>query len=124
CNGGLAGLAVADDELALPATDGGHRVDGLDAGLQRLLHRLAGHDVGGLQLEDAALGRLDVALAVERPSERVDDATEEGIADRDGQDLAGAPDLLALLDVRRVTEEHATDLADVEVQRETEDAAL
>ena len=33
---GLAGLAVADDQLALAAADGGHGVDGLDAGLQRL----------------------------------------------------------------------------------------
>ncbi len=38
---GLADLAVADDQLALPAADRRHRVDGLDAGLQRLLHRLA-----------------------------------------------------------------------------------
>ena len=30
-DGGLAGLAVADDELALAAPDRGHRVDGLDA---------------------------------------------------------------------------------------------
>ncbi len=32
-DGGLAGLTVADDELALAAADGDHRVDGLDAGL-------------------------------------------------------------------------------------------
>src|SRR3546814_3363334 len=40
-DGGLAGLPVADDQLALAAADGGHGVDGLDAGLQRLVHRLA-----------------------------------------------------------------------------------
>ena len=40
-DGGLAGLAVADDELALTAADRDHRVDGLDAGLERLLDRLA-----------------------------------------------------------------------------------
>ena len=45
-DGGLAGLAVADDELALAAADGDHRVDGLDAGLQRLLDRLALDDAG------------------------------------------------------------------------------
>ena len=53
---GLAGLAVTDDELALAATDGGHGVDGLEAGLQRLVHRLALDHRGGLQLEGAALG--------------------------------------------------------------------
>ena len=38
---GLAGLAVADDQLALAAADRNHRVDGFDAGLHRLFHRLA-----------------------------------------------------------------------------------
>ena len=37
---GLAGLPVADDQLALAAADRNHRVDGFDAGLQRLFHRL------------------------------------------------------------------------------------
>jgi hypothetical protein len=40
-DGGLARLAVADDQLALAAADRRHGVDGLDAGLQRLAHRLA-----------------------------------------------------------------------------------
>ena len=36
----LPGLPVADDQLALAAADRDHRVDGLDAGLQRLANRL------------------------------------------------------------------------------------
>src|SRR5690349_23510423 len=43
-DGGLARLAVADDQLALATADRGHRVDRLDAGLQRLVHGLATHD--------------------------------------------------------------------------------
>ena len=39
-DGGLAGLPVADDQLALAAADRNHGVDGLDAGLHRLFHRL------------------------------------------------------------------------------------
>src|SRR3546814_12900005 len=34
---GLAGLAVADDQLALTAADGNQRVNGLEAGLYRLM---------------------------------------------------------------------------------------
>src|SRR5699024_6547537 len=49
----LAGLAVTDDELALPASDRRHGVDGLDAGLHGLLNRLALQHGGGLQLERA-----------------------------------------------------------------------
>src|SRR5206468_1593458 len=97
---------------------------GLDAGLQRLLHRLALHDRRRLHLERAALGGLDVALAVERAAERVDDPAEERITDGDRQDGAGAAYLLALLDVLRVAEDDAADLAHVEVERDAEDPAL
>ena len=38
-DGRLARLAVADDQLALPTTDGNHGVDGLDARLDRRVHR-------------------------------------------------------------------------------------
>ena len=37
---GLTGLAVADDQFSLTASDWDHGVDGLDAGLQRLMNRL------------------------------------------------------------------------------------
>src|SRR5207249_740678 len=75
-DGGLAGLAIADDELALAATDGNHRVDRLDASLKRLLHRLADDDAGRLQLDASGGGRLDRSLAVDGLAEGVDDAPE------------------------------------------------
>ena len=53
--GGLAGLAVADDQLALPAADRDHRVDRLDARLHRLLDRLAREDARRLHLDAAAV---------------------------------------------------------------------
>ena len=68
--------------------------------------------------------RLDLALAVERVAERVDDAAEEAVADRDREDLAGTADRLALLDAAELTEHDGADLADVEVQREAERAVL
>ncbi len=79
----LAGLAVADDQLALAAADRDHRVDRLQAGLQRLRDGLALDDAGSLELGRAHLGRGDVALAVERVAERVDDAAEQRLADGD-----------------------------------------
>ena len=51
--GGLAGLAVADDQLALAAADRDQRVDGLDAGLDRRVDALA--------LDDARRDALDRA---------------------------------------------------------------
>jgi hypothetical protein len=70
---GLAGLAVADDQLALAAADRDHRVDRLDAGLQRLVHRLA--------VRDARRDDVDLRVAVERATERVDHAAEHRLAD-------------------------------------------
>src|SRR5690606_26509360 len=54
-DGGLARLAVADDELALTAADRDHAVDRLDAGLERLLDGLAGEDARRLELDAAAV---------------------------------------------------------------------
>ena len=54
--------------------------------------------------------------------EWVDDPTEEAVADGDREDLAGAAHLLALADVLRAAEDDAADLADVEVERDAEDA--
>jgi len=63
---GLAGLAVADDELALAAADRNHGVDGLDAGLHWFANGLAIENAGGDFFEWVALLRLDGAFAVER----------------------------------------------------------
>ena len=43
-HGGLAGLAVADDQLALAAPDRDERVNRLQAGLHRRIHRMARDD--------------------------------------------------------------------------------
>src|SRR5262245_65745073 len=81
-DGGLAGLAVAYDELALAAADGNERVDGLQASLHRLMHRLARNDAGRLHVDAALLFRLDRPLAVDRIAARIDHAAEQGLADR------------------------------------------
>jgi hypothetical protein len=51
---------------------------------------------------------LDLAEAVDRVAERVDDAAEVALADGDGEDLAGAGDRLALLDATELTEDDGT----------------
>ena len=70
-DGRLAGAAVADDQLALAAADRDHRVDGLDAGLERLLHRLPHDDARRHHLDLARVRGLDGAPAVHRAAQRV-----------------------------------------------------
>ncbi len=106
----FAGLAVADDQLALPAPDRDHRVDRLDAGLHRLQHRLALHDAGRLELGRPGFRRVDVALAVEWLSERGDDAPEQRLADRHIEQLTRALDDVALDDLLPLAEQHGADV--------------
>ena len=122
---GLAGLAVADDELALAAPDGGHCVDRLDAGLERLVDALPVHDAGGLELEVATLGEAgDLAQAVDRLAHRVHDAAEVAVTHGDGEDLARTLDGRAFLDAFGVAEHDDADLANIEVQSDPADAVL
>ena len=121
---GLAGLPVADDQLPLAPADRGHRVDGLDPGLQRLLHRLPLHHRRRLDLELAQRGVLDRAEAVERLAQRADHAAEEAVADRHREHLAGPLDRLALFDLGELAQDDDADLAHVKVEREAPDAVL
>ena len=121
----LARRAVADDELALAAADRDHRVDRLDAGLQRLLHRLA------LRRRPGALnssGRVSFVSIGPAPSsglaERVDDPPDELVADRDAHDLARALDRVALGDLLPLAEERDADVVLLEVERDAGDAVL
>ena len=63
-----------------------------------------------------------VALAVERVAERVDDAAEQRLADRDLEQVAGALDRVALDDLLPVAEQHGADVVGLEVQRQAGDA--
>ena len=120
----LAGRAVADDQLALAAADVRHRVDRLDPGLERLLHRLALDDARRLPLERPGLPGVDRALPVERVPERVDDTAEQRLADRDRRDLAGAAHGVALLDLVPLAEQRDADVVLLEVEGEADDPVV
>jgi hypothetical protein len=105
----LAGGAVADDQLALAAADRNHRVDGHDAGLHGLADRLASHDAGRDLLDRVRHVARDRPLAVDRFAERVDDATEQTLADRDLQQFARGTNLVALLETRVLAEDDDAD---------------
>ncbi len=114
---GLAGLAVADDQLALAAADGDQCVDRLEPGLHRLVHRLARDDAGRLDFHAAALGGVDRSLAVDRIAEAIDHAAEQRITHRDFDDGAGAGDGIAFADLAVVAEYHHADIVGFEIER-------
>ena len=117
-DGSLAGLAVADDEFALAATDRRHGVDGLDAGLHRDVDRLPAGDAGRGRFDGAECRRDDVALAVARPAERIDDPAQERFADGHLEQRARGTDLVALLDLLVFAEDDDADGVLFEVERQ------
>src|SRR5690606_31741872 len=119
-DGGLAGLAIADDQFALAAADRHHRVDGLEPGLHRLVYGLAIDNAGRHLLDRRRLGRSYRALAVDRLPERIDDAAEQRFADRYFQDAACRLDRSAFRDVLIVAEYHRADGILLQVQRKAE----
>ena len=120
---GLARLAVADDQLALSAPDRGHGVDRLDAGHQRLVHRLAADDAGRLHLDELGLRVLDRPLAIDGVAEAVDDATEQPHAGGHLDDLAGATHQIAFANAVAVAHDGDTDVVLLEVQHHSVDTA-
>src|SRR5690606_34447053 len=123
--GRLARLPVADDELALAAPDGHHRVDGLDAGLERLRDGLAVDHAGRLPLQRHLVVRAgDGALPVERGAEGVHAAAEHALGDADGGDAARPARLVPLLHRLEVAEEHGADVVLLEVEHHPRHAAL
>ena len=122
-DGSLARLAVADDELALPAPDRRHRVDGFDARLERLFDGLTRGHRRRLYLERTALLGVDGPLSVHRIAESVDDASQQGVSDRRREDLPRLLDRIAFFDLRRVAEYHHAELVFLEVHGEARDTA-
>ncbi len=116
CHRGLAGLTVANDQLALATANRDHGVHGLQAGCHRLMHRLARDDAGGLHIGHATLGRGDLAFAVDRVAQTVHNAAQQRVARGHVHDGLGALDDIAFLDVLVGTEDHDADVIDFEVQ--------
>src|SRR5439155_12921438 len=112
------------DQLALAAADGDHGVDRLDAGLERLLDRLALGNAGGDDVHLAALAALDGRAAVERLAQRVDHAPDHRAADGRLEQPAGGLNRVALLDLQVVAEDDGADRLLLQVEHLAHRAVL
>ena len=122
-NRALAGRAITDDQLTLAAADRNHRIDRHDAGLHRLTDAASLDDAGRNLFQRIKRFGLDRAFAIDRLAERVDDATEKGLADRHLQKFSRRLYFVAFGNLCRIAEQNRADLRFLEVQGETEDAA-
>ena len=120
-DGGLTGLTVADDKLALAAADRHHGVDSQQTGLNRLAHRGTVDDAGGLELDGTTVRGDNVTQTVDGLAERIDDAAEHGTAHGDIHNAASGAALVAFLDGVDGTKQNGADLVTVKVLGKAED---
>src|SRR5690606_6132391 len=117
-NRGLTGLAVADDKFTLSAADRHHRIDRLQSGLKRFFNGLAIDDTGSDTLDRIVCVRNDLALAVDRVSESVNDAADHRIPDRNAHNAACSLNFVAFFYLLEITEKNAADVVFFEVECE------
>src|SRR5207247_2029746 len=77
----FASRAVADNQLALSATDGNHRVDCHDSCLHRLIHAAALDDARRNFLKRIKRVSLDWAFPIQRLAQGVNNTPEQCLAD-------------------------------------------
>src|ERR1700689_2329564 len=119
---GLAGLAVADNQLALAAADRNHGVDGFDACLQRLFHRTAIYHAWSDGFHWARLAGGNGSFAVDGHAQRVHHAADQRFAHRYGHDFAGAADFVAFLDFLIFAQQHGSHLIFFQIESDACDA--
>ena len=100
--GGLAGLAVADDQLALAAADRDHASMALMPVCSGSVHRLPLGDARGDDVDLAELGRSGSGgPSSSGAAERIDHAAEQRSPDRHFEQAAGGLDRVAFLHLVR-----------------------
>ena len=115
-DGRFSGLAVADDQFALPAADRNHGIDGLETGLQWLVDGLAEDDARSLAFERHFDRRaFDRAFPVKGFAKRCDDTSQQGFVYMDGGHVARPPHGISLLDEVGGAEQYGTDVVLFEI---------
>src|SRR5215211_2324859 len=85
-NGRLAGLTITNNQFALSPPNRNHRVDGLDARLDRRIHILTIHHTRSDTLNWAEAGCGNWPLSINGLTQRVDYTTDHGITHRNRSD--------------------------------------
>jgi hypothetical protein len=94
-----------------------------EAGLERHGDGRAVHDGRGGAFDGQALAGGHRPVAIERPTERVDDASQQSVAHGHVHDPARALDFIARVQMPVFAEQHDADFVLVHVERDAEHAA-
>ena len=121
-NGSFARCAIANDQLALAATDWNHRVNGHDAGLHRLIHAAALDHARCNFFQRIKCVGFDRTFVIERLAERVYYAAQKRLAYGNRKESASCFSFVAFLNQRVVAHQNRADFSFFEVERKTVNA--
>ena len=122
-NGRFPDLPVSDNQLTLSPSNGGHGVNGLDARVHGLLHRLAGNHARCHHLDSSGFGSVNGTLAVQGLSHGVDHPAENRIPHRNFCDSTGSLDRIPFPDFGVVSHDGNTHIVLFQIQTQAIDAA-
>ena len=123
CDGGLPGLTVTDDQLALTTTNRNHGVDGLETSLYRLVDGLTRDNARGHFLDRGCADRIDRALPVNGITQRVDNSAKQTRTHWDLKHATGATHPVTFGQMRIIAKDHRTHRVTLQVQGKTEGIA-
>ena len=119
-DGGLAGLAVANDQLTLSAADWHHRINGLQSGLHGLIDRLTLNYARRDLLDRRRLCRINRTLAIDWRTQCINNSSQQRLTDGHFKNTAGGLYRVAFRDVLVFTEYNRAHRILLEVQGHTE----
>ena len=107
---------VADDEFALAAPDRYEGIDCLEARLQRFLNRFAVCNTRCAVLNRTESVRLDVALAIDRTADSINNTANHGFTYGNLHDFARTLNLCAFFNLGFAAQDNGTDIVLFKVQ--------
>ena len=113
---GLACLAVTDNQFPLATADGSHCIDRLDTCLQWLADGLAGGNAWCHFLDVSPLVRVERPLAVNRVAERIQNAADHFLTNRNREKSSKRLDLVSFLDLQVIAEDNHANAVFLEVE--------
>ena len=121
---GLSGLAVSDNQFALPAADRNKRVHDFQSGLHRFMNRAPRNNAGSFHFRAAELFGLHRSQAVNRLAQRVNNASEKFFANRHAHNLVGTFYHIAFFDLLVRTKDNHADIVFFKVKGHSLDPAF
>jgi hypothetical protein len=121
-DGRLPGRSITDDQFSLAASNRDHRIDGHDASLHRLIHRLASDYARGHPFNRIKDITLNWPFSIDWFSERIHNPAQQTHTHGDLKQLACRPDFIPLLKHGVVAKNNHPDFSLLEVESESGDA--